>query len=74
VTPFAVSQRIRQLEEHLGGIVVVRGAPCTLTVLGETLYRHALQVELLEQDLLPTVPERLLHRTALTAHSSGSPS
>jgi LysR family transcriptional regulator (chromosome initiation inhibitor) len=55
VTPSAVSQRIRQLEEHMGGIVVVRGTPCTATDVGRTLYRHALQVEILEKDLLGAV-------------------
>jgi len=52
VTPSAISQRIKQLEEQLGGIVVVRGAPCQPTSLGNALYRHGLQVELLEKDLL----------------------
>jgi LysR family transcriptional regulator (chromosome initiation inhibitor) len=55
LTPSAVSQRIKQLEERVGGIVVVRGTPCTATGVGETLYRHALQVELLEADLLTGV-------------------
>ena len=55
VTPSAVSQRIKQLEERVGGTVVVRGTPCTATGVGETLYRHALQVELLEADLLSGV-------------------
>lgn len=51
VTPSAISQRIKQLEEQVGGIVVVRGAPCTPTSVGDALYRHGLQVELLEKDL-----------------------
>lgn len=50
VTPSAISQRIKQLEGAVGGIVVVRGA-CTPTSLGQALYRHGLQVELLEHDL-----------------------
>jgi LysR family transcriptional regulator, chromosome initiation inhibitor len=52
VTPSAVSQRIKQLEESIGHILVVRGMPCVATSTGERLYRHALQVELLEQDLM----------------------
>ncbi|HET6150208.1 MAG TPA: LysR family transcriptional regulator ArgP [Polyangia bacterium] len=52
LTPSAVSQRIKQLEENVGAIVVVRGTPCSATGVGETLYRHAQQVELLERDLL----------------------
>jgi LysR family transcriptional regulator (chromosome initiation inhibitor) len=55
VTPSAVSQRIKQLEEHVGGVVIARGTPCTATQLGETVYRHALQVELLETDLLGSI-------------------
>jgi LysR family transcriptional regulator (chromosome initiation inhibitor) len=55
VTPSAISQRIKQLEEQLGATVVVRGSPCTPTSTGETIYRHALQVELLEKDLLGSV-------------------
>lgn len=51
VTPSAVSQRIRQLEEAIGGTVVVRGTPCVATATGTSIYRHALQVELLEKDL-----------------------
>lgn len=55
VTPSAISQRIKQLEEHIGGILVVRGTPCTATALGDAVHRHALQVELLERDLLRTI-------------------
>lgn len=55
VTPSAISQRIKQLEEHVGGVVVVRGTPCTTSRVGETVYRHALQVELLEKDLLGSI-------------------
>lgn len=55
VTPSAVSQRIKQLEEQVGGMVVVRATPCVATALGESVYRHALQVELLERDLLGAV-------------------
>lgn len=51
VTPSAISQRIRQLEDVLGGLAVVRGRPCTPTKRGQALYRHALQVQLLEADL-----------------------
>ena len=51
VTPSAVSQRIKQLEEHAGGVVVVRGAQTRATPLGEALYRHGLQIELLDHEL-----------------------
>src|SRR5258708_4957497 len=51
VTPSAVSQRIKQLEDSVGGVLVLRGKPCTATRVGERYYRHGLQVELLESDL-----------------------
>jgi len=55
VTPSAVSQRIKQLEEHVGGVVVIRGAQTRPTSLGEVLYRHGLQIELLERELESSV-------------------
>ena len=55
VTPSAVSQRIKQLEQQVGAILVVRSSPCEPTPVGRAVYRHALQVELLERDLLATV-------------------
>ena len=51
VTPSAISQRIKQLEDAVGGVLILRGKPCMPTRLGERYYRHALQVELLESDL-----------------------
>jgi len=58
VTPSAVSQRIKQLEEQVGAILVVRASPCVATPVGEMVYRHARQVELLETDLLATLAPR----------------
>lgn len=55
ITPSAVSQRIKLLEEQVGAVLIVRGAPCSTTVTGEALYRHGLQVELLEKDLVRAV-------------------
>ncbi|MGY4749939.1 LysR family transcriptional regulator ArgP [Pannonibacter sp. Q-1] len=51
LTPSAVSQRIRALEERLGTVLVVRGQPCLPTPAGQRLARHAEDVALLEQDL-----------------------
>lgn len=53
VTPSAVSQRIRALEERLGSIVIVRGQPCLPTDLGRKLCAHVDKVQLLEADLAP---------------------
>jgi LysR family transcriptional regulator, chromosome initiation inhibitor len=51
VTPSAVSQRIRQLEERVGAVLVHRGTPCRATAAGVPLLRHAERVALLEADL-----------------------
>ncbi|MDP4302007.1 LysR family transcriptional regulator ArgP [Leptothrix discophora] len=51
VTPSAVSQRIRALEEKLGCVLLVRTSPVTATEEGARLYLHFLQIEVLESDL-----------------------
>ncbi len=51
VTPSAVSQRVKLLEERLGTVLVVRGQPCTPTPAGRRLCRHAEEVSLLEHAL-----------------------
>jgi LysR family transcriptional regulator, chromosome initiation inhibitor len=55
ITPSAVSQRVRALEERLGTILIVRGQPCTATDLGRRLCAHVDQVQLLEADLTPAL-------------------
>lgn len=52
VTPSAVSQRIKALEERLGRVLIRRGAPCVATEAGATLQRHAQQLALLEAQAL----------------------
>lgn len=56
VTPSAISQRVRQLEERLGAVLIERGTPCTATERGAWLCRHVEQVGMLEQDLLTHLP------------------
>src|SRR5882724_1606495 len=56
VTPSAISQRVRQLEERLGVVLVDRGTPCTATERGEWLCRHMEHVGMLEQELLEQMP------------------
>lgn len=56
VTPSAVSQRVRQMEDRLGTVLVVRGQPCTATEAGAHLCRHADTVALLEADLRRQLP------------------
>ncbi len=56
VTPSAVSQRVKALEELLGTVLVVRGQPCTATEAGLALSRHAEMVGLLESELALAMP------------------
>ncbi len=56
VTPSAVSQRIRLLEERAGCPLVVRDQPCRATQTGRRLCQHVDRVRLLEQDLQVTLP------------------
>jgi LysR family transcriptional regulator (chromosome initiation inhibitor) len=56
VTPSAVSQRVRLIEERLGTVLIVRGQPCTATETGARLCRHAELVGMLETDLRRDLP------------------
>lgn len=56
VTPSAVSQRIKLLEERVGTVLVLRGQPCAATPAGRTLCQHAEQVALLESELPSALP------------------
>jgi LysR family transcriptional regulator (chromosome initiation inhibitor) len=57
VTPSAISQRIKALEERLGVVLIVRASPCTPTAAGERLCRHVEQVGMLEHDLAGALPQ-----------------
>jgi LysR family transcriptional regulator, chromosome initiation inhibitor len=52
VTPSAVSQRIKALEQRVGQVLVVREKPCTATAAGVPLLRLAAQTALLETEAL----------------------
>ena len=56
VTPSAISQRVRQLEERLGAVLIERGAPCTATEPGAWLCRHMEHVGILEAELMHHLP------------------
>ena len=56
VTPSAVSQRIRLLEERVGCALVVRAQPCRATETGQRLCRHVDQVRLMEHELQTALP------------------
>ena len=57
VTPSAVSQRVKLLEERLGTVLIARGQPCTATEAGRLLCRHIERVGMLEQDLRDALPQ-----------------
>jgi len=67
VTPSAVSQRIRLLEERVGCALVVREQPCRATETGRRLCQHVDRVRLLEQDLQGTLPALAPKGTARVA-------
>ncbi len=52
ITPSAVSQRLKSLEQQLGRVLVVRGRPATATPSGEAVVRMARQIALLEHETL----------------------
>ena len=54
VTPSAVSQRIKALEQSVGQVLVRRTKPCEATEAGQPLVRLAGQVALLEREALDT--------------------
>lgn len=56
LTPSAVSQRVRLLEERIGCTLVVRGTPCRATEMGQRLCRHVDRVQLLEHELRSALP------------------
>ena len=81
VTPSAVSQRVRLLEERIGATLIVRGQPCIATEIGARLCRHAELISVLESELrreLPVLPRDSaddLHaqlRVAVNADSLGT--
>lgn len=67
VTPSAISQRIRQLEERVGCALVIRDQPCRATDTGRRLCRHVDHVRLLEQDLHGELPALAPEGTAPVA-------
>jgi LysR family transcriptional regulator (chromosome initiation inhibitor) len=81
VTTSAVSQRVKNLEERLGSILIIRGQPCKATDMGRLLCSHVEQVGLLEQELRGALPklvqtdgrdDRVTLRIAVNADSLGT--
>ena len=56
VTPSAVSQRVRALEERVGVVLVLRGQPCLPTEAGAQLCAHVERVRLLEGEVAGLLP------------------
>ncbi|WP_112310927.1 LysR family transcriptional regulator ArgP [Pseudogemmobacter bohemicus] len=56
VTPPAISQRIRALEERVGMRLIRRGQPCEATPEGLRLIRHYDEIRLLERQLAEDLP------------------
>ncbi|KIQ16132.1 LysR family transcriptional regulator [Variovorax paradoxus] len=78
VTPSAVSQRVKLLEERTGGALLVRSQPCVATEAGLQLCRHVERVGMLEHELRDALPalgmggeanERVTVRVAVNADS-----
>jgi LysR family transcriptional regulator, chromosome initiation inhibitor len=56
VTPSAISQRIKALEDATGTLLVRRGSPCQATDTGLRLIRHHDEIALLERTLADDLP------------------
>jgi LysR family transcriptional regulator, chromosome initiation inhibitor len=78
ITPSAVSQRVRALEQAVGQVVVARSRPVRATPAGAALVRLAGQVELLTRDAWtvldphgasPTDDEQARHRVAVAVNA-----
>src|ERR1700712_1137231 len=56
VTPSAISQRIKSLEQRVGQVLVVREKPCRATAAGAPLLRFAAQTSMLAAEGLAEAP------------------
>ena len=65
VTPSAISQRIKSLEQRVGQVLVVREKPCTATSAGVPLLRLAAQTALLESETLAEMGGGSARRTRI---------
>ena len=55
VTQSATSQRIKQLEDVVGSILIIRGRPCVPTETGMVLFSHFEQIELLQAETISRI-------------------
>lgn len=71
VTPSAISQRVKTLEERLGTALIIRGTPCAATEKGAWLCRHMETVGMLESELFthpPALADPLSPGARITLH------
>jgi len=52
LTPSAISQRIKALEDRLGQVLILRRSPCRATASGQRLLRSVQQMQLMEAETL----------------------
>ncbi|MFC4765175.1 LysR family transcriptional regulator ArgP [Dyella koreensis] len=64
ITPSAISQRIKVLEDRLGQVLILRQSPCRATEAGQRLLRSVQQMQLLEAE---TLEDFAIERTSHTA-------
>lgn len=57
LTQSAVSQRVKQLEESLGQLLIIRSQPLHPTAAGQKLLRHYRQINLLQSELIESLGE-----------------
>lgn len=72
VTPSAISQRIKALEDRIGTLLIRRGQPCTATETGLRLIQHFDAVMLMEAALPLPDPAPVVTRIAVNADSLAS--
>ncbi|WP_417884500.1 LysR family transcriptional regulator ArgP [Vibrio rumoiensis] len=76
VTPSAISQRIKQLEDRIGQLLVVRQSPCKPTPAGKQLLSRVKPMSLLEvevmQELMPDNPQNKQPKTLSIAVNEDS--
>ena len=66
VTPSAVSQRVKALEQRIGRVLLTRTKPIALTESGEVLVRYARQLVRLEADAAAELGLDLDHQASMT--------
>lgn len=52
VTPSAISQRVKLLEDRIGHVLIQRTSPCQATAAGRSLLQYVEQISILESEIL----------------------